>query len=117
MPQLIREFELALRTQLGWMTASRQVTSSAPLDALARAFNVLNTAHPELTSAPVLGGFARTLQRLIDRQVAAGRVTLNEFDAATLAAGINHLLELLPRADVSRLYAALQALRNAQRAV
>ena len=116
MPELLREFELALRPQLGWMITSRQVTSSAPLDALARAFNILNTAHPTLMDGPVLAGFARALQSLIDRQVAAGRVTLNSSDAATLAAGVNRMLEVLPRADVSRMYVAMQALRNAPRA-
>lgn len=116
MPELLQQFELALRPQLAWMVSSKQVTSSDPLDALARVFNVLNTAHPQLVEGPVLDGFRRTLQSLIDRQIAAGVVTLNQFDAATLAAGVNRMVEILPRADVSRMYVAMQALRAHPRA-
>lgn len=113
MPELIREFEIALRTQLGWMTLTGQVTHRAPLDQLAQAFNTINTAHPELMTSPVLPGFARALQTLIDRQAQAGAVTVNEYDAKTLAAGVNALLEVLPRCDVSRMYQAMQQLRRA----
>lgn len=114
MPELIREFEISLRSHLGWMTLTGQVKSRDPLDALAQAFNVLNTAHPELMSSPVMPGFRRALQAQIERQNKAGAVTLNHYDAKTLAAGVNALLDALPRADVSRMYQAMQRLRAAE---
>ncbi|HRO60250.1 MAG TPA: hypothetical protein PK177_13965 [Burkholderiaceae bacterium] len=115
MPELLREFE-HLRIKLAWMIDSGRVTDSNALDDFARVFNVLNTAHPELLEGPVMAGFQRTLQSLIDRFMAAGAVTLNRFDAATLIAGFNRMIEVLPHADVSRMYVAMQKIRALGRA-
>ena len=110
MPELIGQFELALYTQLARIKLERTVADRAPLDACAQAYNTLITAYPAEMETPAITGFGRLLRSLIERQASAGRVTVNEHDMATLENGVNEIIGFLPRADVSRLYVASQAL-------
>lgn len=111
MPELARDFEALLRTSLGWLDRVRTLEVVEPLDNIAHAANVICGAYPELFAQPAVSGAARTLQALIDRFTAAGRVVVGAHEIAALAPGINVLIERVARADVTRLYLAMEGIR------
>lgn len=121
MPELIRQFEETLRINLAWMQMSGYAKTHEPLDALARVHNVLLFAYPDKIVGPVFDGFARVMRKLVEKQMATRTnwdepaapvvdpVRVNEYDLATLIAGVNALMEVVQRADVAKLHKGMQA--------
>lgn len=112
MPETRRCFEEQLHTSLAWLRMARTIETDEPLDNLAHVANVVIGAYPALLDQPAVAGASRTLNDLIERFVAHGRVVVGAHETASIAAGINALVERVATADVMQLHLAAKRIER-----